>query len=182
VRVLAWRDRAVLARFRDAIDYGLAHGQTPDIFKVRYGEQFKYGLGLNLEQALSPSLGVSFRAMQADGATETYAFTEVDQSVAAGISLQGGGWGRAQDTLGLGLMQNGLSRERREYLEAGGISFFIGDGRLQYQPETIFEMYYNLNVAQKTFITFDFQHIQNPAYNADRGPVNFFGARLHAEF
>jgi hypothetical protein len=182
VRVLAWRNRAVLARFRDAINYGLANNQTPDIFKVRNGEQFKYGVGLNLEQAISPSLGVFFRAMQTDGATETYAFTEVDQSVAAGISLQGVDWGRAQDTLGLGLMQNGLSSDRRAYLEAGGISFFIGDGQLQYQPETIFEMYYSLNVAPKTFITFDFQRIHNPAYNADRGPVNFGGVRLHTEF
>jgi high affinity Mn2+ porin len=182
VRVLAWRDRAVLARFGDAINYGLANNQTPDIFKVRYGEQFKYGLGMNLEQALTSNLGAFFRAMQTDGATETYAFTEVDQSVSAGLVLQGAGWGRAQDTLGLGLMQNGLSADRRAYLEAGGISFFIGDGRLQYQPETIVELYYSLNLAPKTFVTFDFQRIHNPAYNADRGPVNIVGVRLHTEF
>jgi carbohydrate-selective porin OprB len=182
LRLLAWRNRAVLARFRDAINYGLANGQTPDIFKVRNSEQFKVGLGINLEQALTPDLGVFFRAMQTDGATETYAFTEVDQSIAAGVSLQGAGWGRAQDTLGLSLMQNELSKDRRDYLQAGGISFFIGDGRLQYQPETLFELYYSLNVAKKTFVTFDFQRIYNPAYNADRGPANFGGIRLHAEF
>ena len=28
----------------------------------------------------------------------------------------------------------------------------------------------------------DYQHITNPAYNADRGPVDIFGGRLHAEF
>jgi high affinity Mn2+ porin len=182
VRVLAWRDRAVLARFRDAMDLGRAQGQTPDIFKVRNGEQFKYGLGVNVEQALSPSLGVFLRAMQSDGATETYAFTEADQSFALGMALQGAGWGRAQDTLGLGLMQNGLSADRRAYLEAGGISFFIGDGRLQYQPETIFEVYYSLNIAKAAFLSFDVQRIHNPAYNADRGPVTFAGVRLHAEF
>lgn len=182
LRVLAWRNRAVLARYRDAINDGLANNRAPDIFKVRSGEQFKYGLGINLEQALSPTLGVFFRAMQADGATETHAFTEVDQSMAAGLSLQGAAWGRGQDTLGLSLMQNELSKDRRDYLAAGGISFFIGDGRLQYQPETIFELYYSLNIAKKTFVTFDFQRIHNPAYNADRGPVNFGGIRLHTEF
>jgi hypothetical protein len=28
----------------------------------------------------------------------------------------------------------------------------------------------------------NFQHIQNPAYNAARGPVNIFSFRIHAEY
>jgi len=182
LRLLLWRNRAVLARYQDAIAWGQAKGQAPDIFQVRYGEQFKTGVGLNLEQALSASAGVFLRAMKADGATETYAFTEVDESLAAGFSTLGTAWGRAQDTLGLMLAQNGLSADRRAYLEAGGISFFIGDGALRYQPETIFELYYSLGLARNTFLTLDYQRIQNPAYNADRGPVDFAGLRLHAEF
>lgn len=182
VRVLAWRNRAVLARYRDAINYGAAHGEVPDIFKVRNGEQTKYGLGVNIEQALSSNLGVFLRAMQADGRTETWAFTEVDQSLAGGLSLKGAAWGRAQDVVGLALMRNGLSKDRREYLEAGGISFFIGDGRLNYRPETIAEAYYSLNVVKDTWITLDTQRIQNPAYNADRGPVYVDSIRLHTEF
>lgn len=182
LRLLAWRNRAVLARYRDAINDGLANNRAPDILRVRNGEQFKVGLGVNLEQAVSPTLGVFFRAMQTDGATETYAFTEVDQSLAAGLAWQGAVWGRARDTLGLSLIQNELSKDRREYLEAGGLSFFIGDGRLRYQPEMIFELYYSLSLAKKTFLTFDFQRIHNPAYNADRGPANFGGVRLHTEF
>lgn len=182
VRLLLWRNRAVLARFRDAIDLGRATGQTPDIFKVRYGEQFKTGLGLHLEQALGPTLGVFARAMQADGATETYAFTEVDRSLAAGLAWQGAAWGRARDTLGLAFMRNELSADRRDYLQAGGISFFIGDGALRYQPETIIELYYSWNIAAKAFLTLDLQQIQNPAYNADRGPATFGGVRLHLEY
>ena len=80
------------------------------------------------------------------------------------------------------LAQNGLSAERRAYLEAGGISFFIGDGALRYQPETIVELYYSLGLARHTFLTLDYQHIRNPAYNADRGPVDLASLRLHTEF
>lgn len=182
VRLLLWRNRAVLARYQDAIDWGRANNRAPDIFQVRNSEQFKTGVGVNVEQALSSTTGVFLRAMQADGATETHAFTEADQSLATGVSLQGTAWGRAQDTLGLMLAQNGLSAQRRAYLEAGGISFFIGDGALRYAPETIFELYYSLGVARNTSLTLDYQRIQNPAYNADRGPVDFAGLRLHTEF
>lgn len=182
LRLLAFRNRAVLARYRDAIGYGVTHNEAPDIFKVRYGEQIKYGLGFNLEQALGHDAGVFLRAMSADGRTETLAFTEADQSLAGGISIQGSSWGRTQDTLGLALIRNGLSRDRRDYLEAGGISFFIGDGKLNYRPETIFEGYYNWNVVKGVWLSADCQRIANPAYNADRGPVNIYGMRLHLEY
>lgn len=120
--------------------------------------------------------------MQADGHTGTWAFTEVDQSLAGGLSLKGTAWGRVQDTVGLALMRNGLSKDRREYLAAGGISFFIGDGRLNYRPGTIAEAYYSLNVVKSAWITLDAQRINNPAYNADRGPANVESIRLHTEF
>ncbi len=31
-------------------------------------------------------------------------------------------------------------------------------------------------------LTFDYQFVDDPAYNADRGPVHIFAGRLHAEF
>ena len=182
VRLLGYRDYAVLASYRDAINYGIATNTTPSIFNVRYGEKSKYGFGIDIEQAINANLGAFLRAMWADGRTETDAFTEVDQSIAGGISLKGADWGRAQDTVGLSLIGNGLSRDRRDYLQAGGISFFIGDGTLRYRPETIFESYYNWNVTKHTWLTADYQHISNPAYNADRGPVEVFGIRLHFEY
>ena len=120
--------------------------------------------------------------MKSDGKTETYAFTEVDSSLSAGVLIKGNNWGRAQDTIGLSLMANYLSPERRRFLELGGISFFIGDGQLQYKPEAIFEGFYNWNVAKGFWLTGDYQRIQNPAYNASRGPVNVFAVRMHAEF
>ncbi|MBI3480456.1 MAG: carbohydrate porin [Nitrosomonadales bacterium] len=182
VRLLAWRNRAILANYRDAINYGLASATAPDIFKVRYREQIKYGLGIDIEQAINDNLGAFLRAMQSDGHTETLAFTEVDSSIAAGLSLKGTGWGRTQDTVGLSLIGNGLSQDRRDYLQAGGISFFIGDGKLSYRPETIIESYYSWSMTKHAWLTADYQHIANPAYNADRGPVEIFGMRLHFEY
>ena len=182
VRLLAWRNRAILANYRDAINYGLATATAPDIFKARYGEQTKYGFGINIEQAINENMGAFLRAMQADGRTETLAFTEVDSSIAGGVSLKGAIWGRTQDTVGIALLSNALSQDRRDYLQAGGISFFIGDGALRYRPEAIFESYYNWNMAKHAWLTADYQHIANPAYNADRGPVEIFGMRLHLEY
>ena len=99
-----------------------------------------------------------------------------------GLSLKGGAWQRGADTLGIALMRNMLGRDRRDYLAAGGISFFIGDGALRYKPEDIAEVYYSWNAARNTFLTLDYQRVNNPAYNADRGPVNFIALRLHAEY
>ena len=182
LRLLAFRNRTLMSRFQDALDYAAQHGGTPDINAVRNGNQIKYGFGLNLEQQVSADIGVFARANWADGKTETYAFTEIDNSVSAGVVLQGSQWGRAQDTLGIAAVQNGLSRQRRAYLAAGGLGFFIGDGALNYRPERILETYYSLGLIKNTTLTLDYQYIQNPAYNADRGPVSIGALRLHAAF
>jgi len=75
-----------------------------------------------------------------------------------------------------------LSAIHQRYLAQGGLGFFIGDGRLNYRPEQIVETYYSYRLCPQTWLSADYQHIVNPAYNADRGPVNVFGLRLHAEF
>ncbi len=186
VRLLAFRNRAVLASFSDATAYLLAHpgaGTDPQtIFNVRGDVKTKYGLGVNLEQAINTDIGFFLRAMKTDGRTETVAFTEVDDSFSSGFLFKGNLWGRSNDTVGLSMMQNQLSNDRRRYLEAGGISFFIGDGALNYKPENIFEGFYSLGVSKSIWVTGDYQRIQNPAYNASRGPVNVFAVRFHAEF
>jgi hypothetical protein len=184
VRLLAWRNRAVVAAFSDASAYLTAHpGTDPQtIFNVRDGVKTKYGLGLNIEQEVSTNVGFFMRAMKTDGRTETYAFTEVDDSLSTGLLAKGGAWGRADDTVGVSYMQNKLSKDRRTFLEKGGVSFFIGDGSLSYKPETVFEGFYSLNVAKNTWLTADYQYISNPAYNAARGPVHVYALRVHSEF
>jgi len=182
VRFLYFRNRTLMSRYRDALDLGAQTGSIPDINAVRSGEQIKQGIGLNLEQAINGELGVFARASWADGQTETYAFTEIDRSLSFGALAKGGAWGRSDDSFGLAYARNALSAERRAYLAAGGISFFIGDGKLNYRDESILEVFYSLGLLKGTWLSFDAQRIGNPAYNADRGPARFAGVRLHAEF
>jgi hypothetical protein len=182
VRVLVFRNRARMSRFQDALDFAASTGGTPDINAVRTGEQVKYGFGLNLEQAVSADIGLFARASWADGGTETYAFTEIDNSVSGGAMVKGSIWGRGQDSMGIALARNGLSKVHRDYLAAGGLGFFIGDGQLNYRPETVLEAFYNMNAMKAAWVTLDWQRIRNPAYNADRGPVDVASVRLHTEF
>ncbi len=189
MRVLGWRSRAVTASFADALAWLNAHpnpgGGTyagPDaLFAVRNTEKIKYGLGVNVEQEVNQNAGFFLRAMQADGRTETYAFTEVDGSLSTGMLVKGNAWGRENDGAGISLARNTLSADRRSFLAAGGTSYFIGDGKLSYRPEVIFEGYYSFGFTKNTWLTADYQRIQNPAYNADRGPMHVYALRLHAE-
>ena len=114
-------------------------------------------------------------------------FTEADNSLSVGMGLDGNRWSRPKDTLGLSFMLNGLSSYRRNYLQAGGVSYFIGDyasptQTISYRPEQISELYYNATVVKNVLAGVNFQHISNPAYNAARGPVNILSFRIHAEF
>lgn len=182
LRLLAFRNRAKMSRFRDALDFAAKNGGAPDINLVRSGEQFKRGFGINLEQALDSDIGLFARGSWADGQTETYAFTEIDRSLSGGVLVKASAWRRGKDTLGVAFARNGLSQAHRDYLAGGGLGFFIGDGQLNYRPEAIFETFYSLNVTKGNWVSFDWQHIRNPAYNADRGPVNVVSIRLHTEF
>jgi hypothetical protein len=182
LRLLAFRNRALMSRYADALADGITRNTPPDLNAVRSGNHLKYGLGINLEQGLSPTLGLFARAAWADGRTETYAFTEIDRSLSAGLVSQGTAWGRPNDTLGAAVALSGLSAAHRRYLEVGGIGFFLGDGRLNYRPETVAEVFYNWAVYGSTLLTVDAQSIRNPGYNSDRGPVQVLSLRLHSDF
>lgn len=182
LRLLAFRNRARMSRFQDALDMAANISGTPDINDVRNGDQVKRGVGLNFEQALSDDIGLFARASWADGETETYAFTEIDRSISGGALVNGSAWGREQDRFGIAAARNGLSKVHRDYLAAGGLGFFIGDGSLNYRPEGVLEAFYNLKLTKAAWVTLDWQRIGNPAYNADRGPVNVASVRLHTEF
>ena len=142
----------------------------------------KYGFYANLEQELAPDIGLFARASWNDGQNEILSFTDIDRSVSGGLSIKGSYWGRPNDTIGIGGAINGLSAGHRDFLAAGGTGLLIGDGRLNYSPERILETYYSFKLNKWSALTFDYQFVANPAYNADRGPVSIFSGRLHGEF
>jgi high affinity Mn2+ porin len=113
---------------------------------------------------------------------EAYEFTDVDRTLAAGISLRGPIWHRPHDRVGLALINNGISAARERYLNAGGLGILIGDGRLPHPgPEQIIETYYSAAVWKFLYFSLDYQWINHPAYNRDRGPVWIPSLRLHFE-
>ncbi len=183
LRLLAFRNEASMGRFQDALNFWNSHGRAgvPDVGNVRK-DQSKTGFGVNLEQNITRDIGLFMRLSRNDGGTETYAFTEIERSFSGGILAKGNAWGRPDDTAGISYAQNGLSSVHQQYLANGGLGFFIGDGKLNYQPEKILEGFYSLGVAKDASFSLDYQYIVNPAYNQDRGPVSIFGARMHVEF
>lgn len=181
IRVLGFRNVAKFGNFNDAMSYARQFGGTPDVANVRK-EQSKYGFGVSLEQNVTDSVGVFARYSWNNGVTEGYSFTDVNDSALVGVSVKGTPWARPDDVLGIAYASNGISGANREYLSAGGSNFFCGDGKLSYQREGIFEIYYSLKVHKSLWATVDYQRIQNPCFNADRGPVNVYSVRLHIEF
>jgi hypothetical protein len=142
----------------------------------------KYGLGVSVDQEITKDIGVFGRLGWNDGKTESFAFTAIDRLATGGISVTGQRWHRKDDTAASEITVNGLSSVHEQYLASGGYDFLIGDGRLKYGPETIWESYYNAKLFPGFFAAFDFQHVNNPAYNEDRGPVRIYSIRLHMEF
>lgn len=181
LRVLAFRNQADMGGYSDAIAEASASGATPALATSRK-TRVKYGFGVDLEQTISASVGAFARGSWNNGEAETFTFTEIDRSVSAGVLIKGTGWKRAEDSLGVALVRNGISGPHRDYLAAGGLGFFLGDGRLRYASEDIFETFYSLGLVKDTWLSADFQRIFNPAYNADRGPVSVVSARFHFGF
>jgi len=181
VRLLGWRNQARMGRFDDAIALGQATGNAPDLSLVRK-EHAKVGVGLSFEQKAGDNLGLFARLNWSDDKSETYAFTEAGRSVSFGGLLKGTVWHRPNDVLGVAFAMNMLGPDHRAYLAAGGSGAFLGDGGLNYGHERVLELFYSLQVTKALAISPDFQLIQNPGYNRDRGPAKFVGVRVHAEF
>jgi high affinity Mn2+ porin len=184
VRVLGYVNQARMGDYREAVARARATGQTPSIADDGRPGRLKYGFGLNLEQPLADGgdTGLFLRLGWNDGRTEDFMFTEVDRAVSGGVQISGTHWGRPEDRVGVAYAANFLSPEHRDYLAAGGSGFMLGDGRLNYAPEQILETYYRWQVFRYAQVGPDFQFIQNPGHNRDRGPAYVVGFRVHLFF
>lgn len=85
-----------------------------------YNGNKKYGVGLSWDYPIGKYIGVFARAGWNDGKTGTWAFTEVDQTFTPGVSFDGKMWHRKDDNFGIAYIINGLSKEHRDFENAGG--------------------------------------------------------------
>lgn len=201
VRLLGYRNHVETGRFADAIaafeadpaknattctgfNYGSGNVTAPNLCWARNPNKpnNKVGVGLDVEQHIMAEVGVFARAMYSDGQTEVDAFNPANRSLAYGLIAKGSAWHRPFDVAGVGSGLSWISHVHAQYLAMGGIDGFIGDGHLRQAAEGIFEVFYSVNLVKALWLTADYQYLWNPGFNADRGPVNIFGARAHAEF
>jgi high affinity Mn2+ porin len=199
-RLLAYRNRENMGRFDDAIaafkanpgvdnaancgarfNYGSMDANAPDMCWARRPNT-KVGIGVSLAQAITSDIGLFFRGMVSDGRSEVYSFVSADRSLSFGVLAKGAEWHRPFDVTGVGYALSWISQEHADYLRLGGVDGFIGDGTINPAAEGVLEAFYSFNLFKAMWLSADYQHIANPAYNADRGPVEVVSARYHAEF
>jgi high affinity Mn2+ porin len=179
LRVMAYDNRAQAGNYGQALKLAAQTGTTPNVNLTDRVGALKYGTGISFDQAITSDLGMFTRLGWNDGKTQSFAFTAIDRLASGGISLKAARWHRKYDVVGTSFTAGGLSAVHREYLAAGGLDFLIGDGRLNYAPEYLWESFYSARIFPGFYTTFDVQHDTNPAYNHDRGPVMIYSIRLH---
>jgi high affinity Mn2+ porin len=182
LRGLGYINRANMGSYREAIQ-AFESGQdlAPDITVHRRQGRIKYGTGVNAEQALPKQVRAFARVGWNEGDSESFAYTEVNNTVSAGMDVTGDAWRRSRDKLGVAFVTNGLSEPHREYLRLGGLGFLLGDGTLTYGRETIVESYYTARLWRGVSASGGAQFVVHPGYNRDRGPITVVAARLHID-
>jgi len=183
IRLLAYTNYANMGVYREAVAQFEQHlVPQPDITNHPWHVTRKYGLGINLEQNLTAYLTAFGRFGWNNGKTESFAYTEVEQTFAGGLGANGAIWHRSHDRSGVALVSNAIKKDHQIYLAEGGLGFLLGDGRLNYGRENIIEWYYSAHAWRGAYLGLGLQYITNPGYNRDRGPVLIPGFRLHLEF
>jgi high affinity Mn2+ porin len=200
VRVLGYQNHEVMGSFSEAIaalkadptknaaacpstvySYMSGNPTAPDMCWVRRPNT-KVGIGINLEQHVTEDVGFFLRAMYSDGRSEVDAYDPADRDFSIGAVARGPAWHRRFDVAGAGFAAAWISDIHAQYLAMGGVDGFVGDGRLHQAAESVVDVFYSFNLLKAIWLTADYQHLWNPGFNADRGPVDIFGGRVHAEF
>jgi high affinity Mn2+ porin len=182
VKILGFLTRGRMGDYNDAIALAAETGAPADIAAVR---QYRSRAGgeLNMEQAITAELGAFIRTGLSEGGREAYEFTDIDKTFATGLVLQGKSWNRPDDSLGVAAVIDDISRREKNFLNDGGLGILVGDGKLPDSgPETVIETYYTLSVTQHAQVSADYQFVNNPAYDRDRGPVSILAIRLHLQY
>lgn len=182
LRVLEYMNHYDGGSYGGALQLAAATNTTPNVGSVLKFGTLKYGFGINMEQEVTKGIGMFLRLGWNDGKSESFEFTAIDRIASSGVSVSGARWHRKDDTVATELTVAGLSAVHALYLERGGLDFLLGDGALNYAPEYSWETYYNARLFGGFFAALDAQHIVNPAYNQDRGPLWAYSLRLHMEF
>jgi len=182
VRLLAFTNYANMGIYRQQLAFAEQQGTTPDITNHPWHITRKYGFGINVEQNLTHYLTAFARFGWDNGKTESFAYTEVNQSFTQGLGANGAWWHRKQDRAGIAFVTNAIGKDHQNYLAAGGLGFLLGDGKLHYGRENVLESYYTAHIWRGLYIAPGVQHINNPGYNRDRGPVVVPSFRVHTDF
>jgi hypothetical protein len=183
IRLLSYINHANMGIYRDAVAQWESHHATPvpEITDHPFHTTIKYGFGVNIEQALSTNFTAFARWGWNNGKTESWAYTEIDSTVEIGLAANGRQWHRKIDRAGVAFVSNAIKKDHQNYLTDGGTGFILGDGALNYGREQIIETYYTAHFWRGFYAGPDLQHIWNPGYNRDRGPVLVPGFRIHVE-
>jgi hypothetical protein len=183
IRILSYVNHAHMGLYRDANNAFLSgEDPKPEITKHETFGAVKYGFGLNAEQEVTENLRAFTRIGWNEGQHESFAYTEVDQTVEFGGDYSGRSWSRPYDKLGVTFVSNAIKKDHQDYLKLGGLGFLLGDGKLDYAREDILEGYYNLHSWRGIYYALDLQYIDQPGYNKDRGPVLVESIRMHVDF
>jgi hypothetical protein len=183
VRVLSFVNHAHMGDYHQSVQQYLdGEVATPDITRSEQFGAVKYGFGLNTEQEVTDSLRLFGRFGWNEDQHESFAYTEVGQTILFGGDYAGHAWHRLNDKLGVAFVSNAIKRDHQNYLHYGGMGFLLGDGGLTYAREDIVEWYYNAHIWRGMFGSVGGTQIAHPGYNAVRGPVYVTTARLHVDF
>ncbi len=182
VRALSFVNHANMGTYRVANRDAIATNTTPDVTATRVQGTVKYGFGLSLEQQLPGNFRAYSRFGWNEGQHESFAYTEVDQTLSAGADYNPVNWGRPQDRFGIAFVSNAIKRDHQHYLALGGLGFLLGDGRLNYARENITEFYYNAHAWRGLSFAMGGSVIFHPGYNQDRGPILVPSVRTHFDF
>ena len=182
VRVIAYTNAANMGIYREQVIKAAEEDTAPAITDHPWHVTHKYGFGLNLEQNLTNSITAFARTGWENGKTESFVYTEDDQTFSEGVTAKGALWKRKQDRAGVAFVSNAIKKDHQNYLAAGGLGFLLGDGHLTYGRENIFESFYTVHAWRGIYLAPGVQHINNPGYNRDRGPVVVPSFRAHVEF